>query len=101
MFKKGFNIYKLRFLIVVLLLVLFNLGLVIKAYEMPIDDNTDYVYVTVKQGDTLWKILNENYDKITVNKSKDFRYAIDVISDINGGSDIYPGQTVAIPLNIY
>jgi nucleoid-associated protein YgaU len=57
-------------------------------------NKTEYIDVTVKPGDTIWKIAKEHTDE-----HKDIREVIYVISKINeiDNSMIYSGQVLKIP----
>lgn len=98
--------YKFRLIFVILFLVLMNLG--IKTINMPVylnynnteivDETTNsYIEVYVASGDTIWNIVERNYDKIDKPDYIELRDVISIVIDLNDGSNIKIGDVIKIP----
>lgn len=98
--------YKFRLIFVILFLVLMNLG--IKTINMPVylnynnteivDETTNsYIEVYVASGDTIWNIVERNYDKIDKPNYIELRDVISIVIDLNDGSNIKNGDVIKIP----
>ncbi|MDK2836496.1 MAG: hypothetical protein PWP21_1273 [Thermosediminibacterales bacterium] len=61
------------------------------------NNSQDYIIITVKKGDTLWRIAS-----LYKEKNDDIRKIIYMIRKDNNleSADIFPGQILKIPLNI-
>ncbi len=91
---------KFRLMMIILSLSLLNMGTTIIAVknEVIIENSyTDYIYITAKSGDTLWKITSNTVDKIDIVGNLDFRDVVGIVADLNGGSQINAGQIIRIP----
>lgn len=90
--KKRYYLKKSKILMVLLLIFIFNTGLVIQN-ENVINDNKDFLIYTVKDGDSLWKIV-DRYD--TKNKMK----LILEIERINKttSENLKPGDKLVVPI---
>ncbi|NLW42744.1 MAG: hypothetical protein GXY89_06375 [Tissierellia bacterium] len=110
--KKKLNIkYKIRILSVIFIFVLLNLGINIIKIPANIDENhmylsneetdsNDYFIVTANNGDTIWNIVKNNYNKIEKPRNMEFRDVISITIDLNGGSNLQIGQGVKLPKSI-
>lgn len=108
--------YKLRLVCLILFLLTMNLGLNLVSENDIIQYNNlasqslvyatnkvldeEFIIVYVKTGDSIWKIVEENYDKISKPIYINFRDLVDIVVDLNGGSDIKSGQIIKIPKSI-
>lgn len=96
--------YKIRIITVLLLMVMLNVGLNVVTLEENINitenKQEEFLIVTVRPGDTIWKIVSDNYSYIDTSEINDFRYIVDYIVDLNDGNDIKIGQIIKIPLYI-
>ncbi len=109
--------YKLRIVGLILFLLTMNLGLnlvserdINKYYNLEsqalLNTNAnsileeEFIIVYVKTGDSIWKIVEENYDRISKPNYINFRDVVDIVVDLNGGSEIKSGQVIKIPKNI-
>lgn len=110
--------YKLRIIGLVLFLLVMNLGInVVSGAELGLDKPTiknetvefgslknspdeEYLIVYVKAGDSIWSLVQENYDYISKPKYMNFSDLVDYIVELNGGSDISLGQVIKIPKTI-
>lgn len=83
-----------------------NLG--IKTVNLPLEypndqiniiknDENEYISVYVKSGDTIWNIVENNYDKIEKPQYLDIRDVVYIVIDINGTSNLNIGDVVKIP----
>lgn len=91
---KRIRIHKIKILLFLITILIFNLGLVVKGSNDYIDNNEEsFEIYTVKSGDTFWTIAN-NYDY--KNKMK-FINDIEKINKINSES-LKPGYKIAIPI---
>ena len=91
---------KFRLMTIILLLSLLNMGTTIVAVKNEVfikNSYTDYIYITAKSGDTLWKITSNTVDKIDIVGNLDFRDVVGIVADLNGGSQINAGQIIRIP----
>lgn len=108
--KKGIYIKnKKRLITIILFLVLMNLG--IKTISLPPEDlyetinvvendELEYINVYVKSGDTIWNIVEKNYDKIEKPQYLDIRDVVYMVIEINGTSNLSIGDVVKIPAEI-
>ena len=82
---------KLLILIMVMILMVFPVYKKVKSEKI---NKTKYIYVTVKNGDTVWKIAKKH----NINK-KDIRKLVYEIREINDLDSliIYPGQLIKVP----
>ncbi|MFZ7102751.1 MAG: cell division suppressor protein YneA [Peptococcaceae bacterium] len=88
--KKG--IMKTSFMLSLVLIFSLTVGLIADVANAGKD--VEFIQITVKPGDNLWKIA-DHYD----NNKMDLRkliYQIEKINEIN--ADIYPGQVLDIPI---
>lgn len=108
--------YKLRIAGLILFLLTMNLGLNLVSENDIIQFNNfasqslvyatnkvqdeKYIIVYVKSGDSIWKIVEENYDQISKPIYINFRDVVDIVVDLNGGSDIKSGQIIKLPKSI-
>ena len=92
--KRTIIIKKQKVLIFLLLIFIFNSGLILKKEsDLNIKEEIKYEVYTVKSGDTIWSI-SENYDY--KNKMK-FVMDIERANSISS-YDIKPGYKLAIPI---
>ncbi|KRQ87020.1 Cell division suppressor protein YneA [Caloramator mitchellensis] len=86
--KKG----KLLIFVLVIILVVFPVFKKVKSEKIK---NQEYIYVTVKSGDTVWKIAKKH----NINK-KDIRKLVYEIREINKLDTliIHPGQLIKVPI---
>ena len=87
-----------RFIIFVVLLTVFAVGLVntvLGHYNASSLTVREYVNITVQSGDTLWNIASEYMSADT-----DVRHAVYTLCEINDidSGDIYPGQVLTVPV---
>lgn len=109
--------YKLRIIGLILFLLTMNLGLNLvsesdlnKYYNIEsqsllntsasTNSEEEFIIVYVKTGDSIWKIVEENYDHICKPIYISFRDLVDIVVDLNGGSEIKSGQVIKIPKNV-
>lgn len=103
--------HKIRILSVIMIFVLLNLGInIIRVPGQEIDDyiyfsdetldSAEYFLVTAKNGDTIWNIVKDNYNRIEKPNNIDFRDVVSITMDLNGGSDLNIGQGVKLPKSI-
>lgn len=91
---------KLRFtlfLSIMLLIIITAVGTAIGSYNAESLTKTSYFEIKIKTGDTLWNLAQEfgpdNKD------TREIIYKICKLNDITP-EEIYPGQTLLIPINI-
>lgn len=101
------NKYKFRILILVISLVILNLGLnIVSENEIYVVTENNYIseneykYVTAQPGDTIWSLVMDNIDYVDKSSYRDFNEVIYKTIEINGGSEIYIGQSIIIPKDI-
>jgi len=89
---------KIRFsisilLISVIMIIIFSAFM--HSFTVSAINKTDYIDVTVKPGDTIWRIAREH-----TNEEKDIREVVYVISKINeiDNSIIHSGQVLKVPI---
>jgi|GEM_PF-597478 len=86
---------KMRFIISLLLIVTLIVGIFMMSVgegkELGFDKNINWVYVKVKEGDTLWSI-SKNFVDQTID-IRDYVYFIRKINNLKTGY-IYPGQVL-------
>ncbi|WP_154865145.1 hypothetical protein [Neofamilia massiliensis] len=108
--------YKLRIAGLILFLLTMNLGLNLVSENDIIQFNNfasqalvyatnkvqdeEYIIVYVKSGDSIWKLVEENYNQISKPIYINFRDVVDIVVDLNGGSDIKSGQIIKLPKSI-
>lgn len=97
--------YKIRLLVLIVLLVSMNLGINIvndlNFYEnetINMDLSEEFLLITAKSGDSIWKIVENNIDKINKPNNMDFRDVVYIVSSLNGGIDINSGQVIKLPI---
>lgn len=107
--------YKLRIIAFIIFLLTMNLGLNIVSendlskYYKPKNSleleaafnnksqKEEFLNIYVKSGDTIWKIVEDNYQYISKPFYINFRDVVDIVIELNGGSEIAPGQLIKIP----
>lgn len=110
--------YKLRLIALIFFLLTMNLGLNIvsendlsKSYkpennlasETAFNNKSqkeEFLNIYVKSGDSIWKIVEDNYQYISKPFYVNFRDVVDIVIELNGGSEITPGQLIKIPKNL-
>ncbi|MDD4781112.1 MAG: LysM peptidoglycan-binding domain-containing protein [Tissierellia bacterium] len=85
-----------RFMFILILLISLLSFSLISTFNAYSKDITQYDYISVQEGDTLWAIASEYSNK------DDIRKVIYIISKVNNISEatIYPGDIIKIPLNL-
>lgn len=110
--------YKVRIIGLIMILITLNLGINIVSGEkigleninnvgveysnikINSSSDQDYIFVYVKSGDTIWSIVQENYEHISKPKYMNFSSVVNFVINLNGGCDLKIGQTIKIPKNI-
>lgn len=110
--------YKLRLIALIIFLLTMNLGLNIvsesdfsKSYNVENDLASDtafnkknkkeeFLNIYVKSGNSIWKIVEDNYQYISKPFYINFRDVVDIVIELNGGSEITPGQLIKIPKSL-
>ena len=89
--------FKIKRIIVVLLFVFVCANFVEVFANVDANSNTEQaITIAVVSGDTVWNIasrFNNNKEDI-----REFAYKIRKINNLNKNADIYPGQTIKIPV---
>lgn len=89
--------FKIKRIIVLLLFVFVCANFVEVFANVHANSNTEQaITIAVVSGDTVWNIasrFNNNKEDI-----REFAYKIRKINNLNKNADIYPGQTIKIPV---